>query len=38
MSGAGPALYGLFHHQDRAKAAARRLRLAARTWVVPAVW
>jgi len=38
VSGAGPVLYGLFHHQDRAKAAARRLRFAARTWVVPAVW
>jgi len=38
VSGAGPAVYGLFHHQGDAKGAARRLRLAARTWVVAPVW
>ena len=38
VSGAGPAVYGLFHHQPAAKDAARRLHLAARTWVVAPVW
>jgi 4-diphosphocytidyl-2-C-methyl-D-erythritol kinase len=38
VSGAGPAVYGLFHHLPDAKSAARRLRLGARTWVVAPVW
>jgi 4-diphosphocytidyl-2-C-methyl-D-erythritol kinase len=38
VSGAGPAVYGLFHHLGEAKAAGRRMRLAARTWVVAPVW
>ena len=38
VSGAGPAVYGLFHHQGAAKDAARHMRLAARTWVVAPVW
>ncbi|HEY7004216.1 MAG TPA: hypothetical protein VH281_08040 [Gaiellaceae bacterium] len=38
VSGAGPAIYGLFHHLGDAKGAARGLRLAARTWVVAPVW
>jgi 4-diphosphocytidyl-2-C-methyl-D-erythritol kinase len=38
VSGAGPAVYGLFHHQPAAKDAARRLRFGARTWVVAPVW
>jgi 4-diphosphocytidyl-2-C-methyl-D-erythritol kinase len=38
VSGAGPAVYGLFTHVRDAKGAARRMRLAARTWVVPPVW
>ncbi|HEX5469348.1 MAG TPA: hypothetical protein VFW80_09920 [Gaiellaceae bacterium] len=38
VSGAGPAVYGLFHHLPDARQAARRARLAARTWVVAPVW
>jgi 4-diphosphocytidyl-2-C-methyl-D-erythritol kinase len=38
VSGAGPAVYGLFHHLPTAKDVARRLRFAARTWVVAPVW
>ena len=38
VSGAGPAVYGLFHHLPDAKRAARRVRLVARTWVVAPVW
>jgi 4-diphosphocytidyl-2-C-methyl-D-erythritol kinase len=38
VSGAGPAVYGLFHHRAGALAAARRLRTRARTWVVAPVW
>jgi len=38
VSGAGPAVYGLFHHLPDARQAARRLRLNARTWVVAPVW
>jgi 4-diphosphocytidyl-2-C-methyl-D-erythritol kinase len=38
VSGAGPAVYGLFHHQADAKGAARHLRLSARAWVVAPVW
>lgn len=38
VSGAGPAVYGLFHRLEPAKDAARRLRGGARTWVAAAVW
>jgi 4-diphosphocytidyl-2-C-methyl-D-erythritol kinase len=38
VSGAGPAVYGLFHHLADAKRAARGLRTQARTWVVAPVW
>jgi 4-diphosphocytidyl-2-C-methyl-D-erythritol kinase len=38
VSGAGPAVYGLFHRRDEARAAARSLSGAGRTWVVPPVW
>jgi 4-diphosphocytidyl-2-C-methyl-D-erythritol kinase len=38
VSGAGPAVYGLFHHLADAKRAARGLRISARTWVVAPVW
>jgi 4-diphosphocytidyl-2-C-methyl-D-erythritol kinase len=38
VSGAGPAVYGLFTHLPDAKRAARRLRLAARARVVAPVW
>ena len=38
VSGAGPAVYGLFNHLADAKRAARGLRISARTWVVAPVW
>jgi 4-diphosphocytidyl-2-C-methyl-D-erythritol kinase len=38
VSGAGPAVYGLFQRREHAVAAARRLRLRARVWVTAPVW
>jgi 4-diphosphocytidyl-2-C-methyl-D-erythritol kinase len=38
VSGAGPAVYALFHHRADAVSASRRLRTRARTWVVAPVW
>jgi 4-diphosphocytidyl-2-C-methyl-D-erythritol kinase len=38
ISGAGPAVYGLFHHRSEAERAARRLRARARVWRVAPVW
>jgi 4-diphosphocytidyl-2-C-methyl-D-erythritol kinase len=38
VSGAGPAVYGLFQRREHAVVAARRLRLRARTWVAAPVW
>jgi 4-diphosphocytidyl-2C-methyl-D-erythritol kinase len=38
LTGAGPAVYGLFHRLAEARAAARRLRLRAQTWVGAPVW
>jgi 4-diphosphocytidyl-2-C-methyl-D-erythritol kinase len=38
LSGAGPAVYGLFHRRDEAQAAARALAERARTWVASPVW
>ena len=38
VSGAGPAVYALFHRREHAAAAARRLRLRARVWVTAPVW
>lgn len=38
LSGAGPAVYGLFHHRPDAAKAARRLRARARVWLVAPVW
>ncbi len=38
VSGAGPAVYGLFHHRRDAQTAARTLRMRARVWVVAPVW
>lgn len=38
LTGAGPAVYGLFHRREEARAAARSLASKARTWVVAPVW
>ena len=38
VSGAGPAVYGLFHHRRHAEAARRALRRAARTWLTVPAW
>jgi 4-diphosphocytidyl-2-C-methyl-D-erythritol kinase len=38
VTGAGPAVYALFHHLPDARAAARRVRPRARTWVTAPVW
>jgi len=38
VSGAGPAVYGLFHHEQHAKAARRTLRALGRTWLTTPAW
>lgn len=38
VSGAGPAVYGLFHRRDEAQEAARQLADRAETWVASPVW
>jgi 4-diphosphocytidyl-2-C-methyl-D-erythritol kinase len=38
VTGAGPAVYGLFEGLAEARGAARRLRHAGRTWVVAPTW
>ena len=38
VSGAGPALYGLFHHRRDADAAKRALRGLGRTWIAAPAW
>ncbi|MFL5959813.1 MAG: 4-(cytidine 5'-diphospho)-2-C-methyl-D-erythritol kinase [Gaiellaceae bacterium] len=38
VSGAGPALYGLFHQRRDAEAARRALRGLGRTWVAAPAW
>lgn len=38
VSGAGPAVYGLFHHRADAARVARVLKTRARVWLVPPVW
>jgi 4-diphosphocytidyl-2-C-methyl-D-erythritol kinase len=38
VSGTGPAVYGLFHHEARAKAAKRALRRVGRTWLTAPAW
>jgi 4-diphosphocytidyl-2-C-methyl-D-erythritol kinase len=38
VSGAGPAVYGLFHHRDAAKAARRALRGAGESWLTAPSW
>jgi 4-diphosphocytidyl-2-C-methyl-D-erythritol kinase len=38
VSGAGPAVYGLFHHRRQAELARRALRGAGTTWLTVPVW
>jgi 4-diphosphocytidyl-2-C-methyl-D-erythritol kinase len=38
VSGAGPAVYGLFHHRRHAEAARRGFRGVARTWLTVPAW
>lgn len=38
VSGAGPALYGLFHHRREAAAASRKLRRLGQTWIAAPAW
>lgn len=38
VSGAGPAVYGLFHHEAAAKAAKRALKRAGDTWLTAPAW
>lgn len=38
VSGAGPAVYGLFHHRADAARAGRAIRHSARVWLVAPVW
>jgi 4-diphosphocytidyl-2-C-methyl-D-erythritol kinase len=38
VSGAGPAVYGLFHHRRDAETARRRLRRLGRTWLAAPAW
>jgi 4-diphosphocytidyl-2-C-methyl-D-erythritol kinase len=38
VSGAGPAVYGLFHQRPDADAASRSLRRLGRTWVAAPAW
>jgi hypothetical protein len=38
VSGAGPVVYGLFHHRRHAEAARLEVRLRARTWLTVPAW
>jgi len=38
VSGAGPTVYGLFHHRRNAQAARRALSSASRTWLTVPTW
>jgi 4-diphosphocytidyl-2-C-methyl-D-erythritol kinase len=38
VSGAGPTVYGLFHHREQAAAAERALRGRGRTWITVPTW
>lgn len=38
VTGAGPVVYGLFHHRRRAEAAVRALRPAGRVWLTVPCW
>lgn len=38
VSGAGPVVYGLFHHRQSARAARRALERVGRTWITAPAW
>jgi 4-diphosphocytidyl-2-C-methyl-D-erythritol kinase len=38
VSGAGPSVYGLFHHKHDAEAAKRALKRPGGTWLTPPAW
>jgi 4-diphosphocytidyl-2-C-methyl-D-erythritol kinase len=38
VSGAGPSVYGLFHHKRDAEAAKRALKRPGATWITPPAW
>ncbi|HXY79736.1 MAG TPA: hypothetical protein VEH55_00050 [Gaiellaceae bacterium] len=38
VTGAGPAVYGLFHHEHAAESAQRALKRAGRTWLTAPAW
>lgn len=38
VSGAGPVVFGLFHHRDAAERARRALKARARTWLTAPAW
>jgi 4-diphosphocytidyl-2-C-methyl-D-erythritol kinase len=38
VSGAGPTVYGLFHHRDAAESARRALKRRAQTWLTAPAW
>jgi len=38
VSGAGPVVYGLFHHRAHAEDAQRALKRSARTWLTAPAW
>jgi 4-diphosphocytidyl-2-C-methyl-D-erythritol kinase len=38
VSGAGPTVYGLFHHREKADAAKRSLKRAGRAWITAPAW
>jgi 4-diphosphocytidyl-2-C-methyl-D-erythritol kinase len=38
VTGAGPTVYGLFHHEAHAKAAKRALRRVGETWLTAPAW
>jgi 4-diphosphocytidyl-2-C-methyl-D-erythritol kinase len=38
VSGAGPVVYGLFHHREQPKSAERELRRHGRTWISVPAW
>jgi 4-diphosphocytidyl-2-C-methyl-D-erythritol kinase len=38
VSGAGPTVYGLFHHRAAAEAAKRALKRPDGTWITPPAW